>query len=131
MLAFAAPAMVSSPAGAATFTATSTDGTVFTAPSLQDAEIEATLNNLFEAQDASSGIVTFAGFNQSVCMSAGERYNGDYTTWLGGAATSNCQFNPVTPKTIFCYTKAGKLAKAVIAVDPKCPAGLTTNARKK
>lgn len=124
-------ALTASPASATStvYTATSTDDTVFTASSLQDAQVEAASYNMTQAQNAAPGkIVTFDGFSQSVCLQSGEKYNGDFTTWNAKSAlagsTSNCSYNPKTPKTIFCY-KGAKLVKAVVAVNPKCPAGYT------
>ena len=118
-------ALTASPASAASYTATSTDGTVFSASSLQNAQLEAASYNMTQAQTAAPGtVVTFAGITQSACLQAGNKYNGDYTTWNAkGAATSNCSYNPKTPTTIYCY-KGAKLVKAVTSASPKCPAGL-------
>ena len=129
-------ALSASPASAAptVYTATSTDGTVFSASSLQDAQIEAASYNMTQAQNVAPGkVVTFDGFNQSVCLQSGEQYNGDFTTWNAAGAlaggSSNCSYNPKPPKTIFCY-KGAKLVKAVVAVNPKCPVGYTKNKKK-
>lgn len=124
--------VLSNAAGAATtYTATSTDGTVFTASSLQDAQVEAAAENISVGLVANpTGAFDFAGFNQSVCMEAGEHYNGDFTKWLGAtaSATANCQYNSTPPTTLFCYKVSNRnVVKAEIGVDVKCPAGYTKN----
>jgi hypothetical protein len=86
------------------YTVKATDGTAWTSPTLHYAQIEATMHNMAEAKIANPGkTVTFAGFNRSVCLSGGTKYNHSrgHLTWdANGTATSNCRYNPKTPSTI-------------------------------